>query len=446
VEVELFPERAYQKRGAGSPSEAPLAERMRPQSLDQFAGQGHLVSADRPLGPLIAGKGRLPSMILWGPPGSGKTTLASLLAHRAQHRFEALSAVMAGVKDLREAVARAAEARAEGRPTALFIDEIHRFNKAQQDALLPYVENGTVVLIGATTENPSFEVIPALRSRCRIFTLEPLGDADLRDILERALADERLGLGRRKLAVEPDALALLCRLASGDARRALGLLETAAERVESRIDRAAVEAALETRLPDYDKGGDQHYDVISAFIKSLRGSDPDAALYWLARMLDAGEDPRFVCRRMLIFASEDVGNADPQALILATAAAEAFDRVGLPEGRLVLAQAATYLACAPKSNASYRALDAASAEVRESGALPVPLHLRNAPTELLRTLGHGKGYVYPHDRPGHFVDAEYLPEALRGKRFYRPSDQGLEVEIAARQHARWRDRQDEDGD
>jgi putative ATPase len=438
--VELFPEHAYQKRGSGSAGDAPLAERMRPQLLEEFVGQEHLLGPGKPLGPLVAGKGRLPSMILWGPPGSGKTTLASLLAYRAQHRFEALSAVMAGVKDLREAVARAAEARAEGRPTALFVDEIHRFNKAQQDALLPYVENGTVALIGATTENPSFEVISALRSRCRVFTLKALGDADLRRILERALADERLGLGRRKLAIDSDALDLLCRLASGDARRALGLLETAAERVEARIDRGAVESALETRLPDYDKGGEQHYDVISAFIKSLRGSDPDAAVYWLARMLEAGEDPSFVCRRMLIFASEDVGNADPQALVLATAAAEAFERVGFPEGRLILAQAATYLACAPKSNASYRAIDAASAEVRESGALPVPLHLRNAPTELLRSLGHGKGYVYPHDRPGHFADATYLPEPLRGRRFYEPSDQGCEVETAARQRERWGDR------
>jgi putative ATPase len=383
-------------------------------------------------------------MILWGPPGSGKTTLAALLAHRAQHRFEALSAVMAGVKDLREAVARAAEARAAGQRSALFVDEIHRFNTAQQDALLPYVESGTIALIGATTENPSFEVISALRSRCRVFTLKALDEPALRRILERALADERLGLGGRRLSIDPDALDLLCRLASGDARRALGLLETAAERVESRIDRAAVEAALETRLPDYDKAGDQHYDVISAFIKSLRGSDPDAAVYWLARMLEAGEDPRFVCRRMLIFAAEDVGNADPQALVLANAAAEAFDRVGLPEGRLILGQAATYLACAPKSNASYRAIDAAGAEVRESGALPVPLHLRNAPTELLRTLGHGKGYVYPHERPGHFARAEYLPERLRGRRFYAPTDQGAEQQVAQRQRERWGE--PEDGD
>jgi putative ATPase len=442
--VELFPEGAYRKRGSGSQADAPLAERMRPQVLEDFVGQEHLLGPGGPLGPLVAGTGHLPSMILWGPPGSGKTTLAALLAHRAQHRFEALSAVMAGVKDLREAVARAREARTAGQPTALFVDEIHRFNKAQQDALLPYVENGAITLIGATTENPSFEVISALRSRCRVFTLKALDEDALRRILERALADERLGLGRRGLSIDPDALELIGRLASGDARRALGLLETAAERVGSRIDRAAVEAALETRLPDYDRAGDQHYDVISAFIKSLRGSDPDAALYWLARMLEAGEDPRFICRRMLIFASEDVGNADPQALVLATSAAEAFDRVGLPEGRLILGQAVAYLACAPKSNASYRAIDAASAEVRESGALPVPLHLRNAPTELLRSLGHAAGYVYPHDRPGHFTRAEYLPERLRGRRFYRPSDQGDEREIAQRQAQRWGEREDEE--
>jgi putative ATPase len=435
--VELFPERAYQKRGSGSQADAPLAERMRPQTLEDFVGQEHLLGPGGPLGPVVSGSGRLPSMILWGPPGSGKTTLGALLAHKAGYRFEALSAVMAGVKDLREAVARAQETRSAGQSTVLFVDEIHRFNKAQQDALLPYVENGTVVLIGATTENPSFEVISALRSRSRVFTLKALDEAELRRIVERALTDERLGLGRRALAIDPEALELICRLASGDARRALGLLETAAERVEARIDRAAVEAAFETRLPDYDKAGDQHYDVISAFIKSLRGSDPDAAVYWLARMLEAGEDPRFICRRMLIFASEDIGNADPQALVLATAAAEAFDRVGLPEGRLILGQAVTYLACAPKSNASYRAIGAASAEVRETGALPVPLHLRNAPTELLRSLGHGKGYVYPHDRPGHFTEAEYLPERLRGRRFYEPSDQGAEAEIRARQGLRW---------
>jgi putative ATPase len=438
--MELFPDAAHRKRGSAAPCDAPLAERMRPQSLEEFVGQEHLLAADRPLGPVVARTGRLPSMILWGPPGSGKTTLARLLAQRVNHRFEALSAVMAGVKDLREAVARAGEARGAGQRSVLFVDEIHRFNKAQQDALLPYVENGTVVLIGATTENPSFEVISALRSRCTVFTLRALGEPELVRIVERALRDESQGLGKRRLEIDPHALELLTRLASGDARRALGLLETAAERVESRIDRAAVEAALETRLPDYDKAGDQHYDVISAFIKSLRGSDPDAAVYWLARMLEAGEDPRFICRRMLIFASEDVGNADPQALVLATAAAEAFDRVGLPEGRLILGQAATYLACAPKSNASYLAMDAASREVRETGALPVPLHLRNAPTELLRGLGHGKGYVYPHDRPGHFVDADYLPERLRGRRFYEPTDQGAEAEIAGRQRARWSDR------
>jgi putative ATPase len=436
--MELFPDGTYQSReAAGSLADAPLAERMRPQRLQDFQGQAHLLGPGKPLAPVVERSGRLPSMILWGPPGSGKTTLAALLAYHVGHRFEKLSAVLSGVKDLREAVARAQRARTDGARTVLFIDEIHRFNKAQQDALLPHVEDGTIVFIGATTENPSFEVISALRSRCRIFSLKALDDAALQQIVTRALADPRLGLGARAVEIDEDALSLLCRLAVGDARRALALLETAAERVESRIDRASVEAALETRLPDYDKAGDQHYDVISAFIKSLRGSDPHAAVYWLARMLEAGEDPRFIARRMLIFASEDVGNADPQALAVALAAAEAFDRVGLPEGRLILAQAATYLASAPKSNASYRAIDAATEAVREHGALPVPLHLRNAPTELLRREGHGRGYAYPHDHPEHFVAAQYLPDALRDARFYEPSDQGSEDEIRQRQRKRW---------
>ncbi len=434
--VELFPDAAYQRQGTALAA-APLAERMRPVALEDFSGQDHVLGEGRPLGPVVGGTGRLPSMILWGPPGSGKTTLAALLAHRAGYRFEKLSAVMGGVKELREAVARARGATHEKVLTVVFIDEIHRFNKAQQDALLPHVEDGTIVLIGATTENPSFEVIGALRSRCRVFRLEPLDGPALRRILARALGDPRLGLGSRGLTIEDDATELILRLSHGDARRALTLLETAAERVEKRIDRAAIESAFEAPLPDHDKGGDQHYDVVSAFIKSMRGSDPDAAVYWMARMLEAGEDPRFICRRMLIFASEDIGNAEPQALQVTVAAAEAFDRVGLPEGRLILGQAATYLACAPKSNASYRAIDAAVAEVRSSGGLPVPLHLRNAPTELLRREGHGRDYVYPHDEPGHFARAQYLPDALRGRRFYTPTDEGTEAAMRERQNARW---------
>ncbi len=435
--MELFPRETKQSGGDETGRDAPLAERMRPRTLAEFEGQSHLLGEGRPLGPVLAGKGKLPSMILWGPPGSGKTTLARLLAEHAGLRFAAVSAVLSGVKDLREAIAQAEAERRRGARTVLFVDEIHRFNKAQQDALLPYVERGTVTLIGATTENPSFEVIPALRSRCRIFTLASLDASAMERIARRALADETRGLGARKLEIAADALELVVKLGAGDARRLLALLETAAERVETAIDRTAILAALEKRPVDYDKAGESHYDVISAFIKSLRGSDPDAAVYWLARMLEGGEDPRFIVRRMLIFASEDVGNADPRALPLAAATAEAFDRVGMPEGRLLLGQCATYLACAPKSNRSYRAIDAAIAEVRDSGALPVPLHLRNAPTEFMRSEGYAKGYQYPHDLPGHFVATQYLPDELRDSVFYLPSEQGEERRIAERHHARW---------
>ncbi len=433
--MELFPRES--PAPGEPPADAPLAERQRPRDLSNFEGQEHLLGADGPLGPVVRGQGTLPSLVLWGPPGSGKTTLARLLAAHAGLRMVGMSAVLATVKDLREAVATARVLRERGTRTALFIDEIHRFNKAQQDVLLPHVETGTVVLLGATTENPSFEVIPALRSRCRVFTLRPLEPETVERIVARALADPQYGLGERELEIEAPALDAIVRLAEGDARRALGLLETAAERVRHRIARSDVEAAVEQRLPDYDKGGEAHYDTISAFIKSLRGSDPDAAVYWLVRMLEGGEDPRFVCRRMLIFASEDVGNADPRALSLAVAAATAFDRVGLPEGRLILTQAASYLASAPKSNASLSALSLASAAVEEHGTLPVPLHLRNAPTELLRREGYGEGYRYPHDHPGHFVVAQYLPDRLRDARFYRPSDQGDEREIRERLARLW---------
>ena len=436
--MELFPRDAAASRTrSGADPDAPLAERMRPRDLDAFEGQQHLLGDGRPLAPIVQATGKLASLIFWGPPGSGKTTLARLLAERAQLRFVSFSAVLAGVRELRKEIQAAEEERRRGLRTVLFIDEIHRFNKAQQDALLPHVEHGVVTLIGATTENPSFEVIPALRSRCRIFTLQALSTGDLERIVRRALHDEERGLGAHKLEIDSDALELLARLSQGDARRALTLLERAAEGTQRRIDRAAIEAAVEARLPDYDKGGEAHYDVISAFIKSLRGSDPDAAVYWLARMLEGGEDPRFITRRMLIFASEDIGNADPQALALASAAAEAFDRVGLPEGRLILAQAAAYLASTHKSNASLEAISTASQAVQEHGALPVPLHLRNAPTELMRREGYAKGYDYPHDHPAHFVEAQYLPDTLRNARFYHPSQEGAEAELARLLRERW---------
>jgi putative ATPase len=435
--VELFPREPPATRK--TPRDAPLAERMRPRSLEEFCGQEHLLGPAGPLAPVLAAKGKLPSCIFWGPPGSGKTTLARLLAERAGLRFAAISAVLSGVKDLREEIARADEELRRGVRTALFIDEIHRFNKAQQDALLPHVERGTAVLLGATTENPSFEVIPALRSRARIFTLKALDESLLGRIVTHALEDRERGLGERGKSLAPDALELIARLAQGDARRALGLLESAVDRAAGqRIERDDVAAAFETRVPDYDKGGEAHFDVISAFIKSLRGSDPDAAVYWLARMLEGGEEPRFILRRLMIFASEDVGNADPLGLVVATAAAEAFDRVGLPEGQLILSQATTYLACAPKSNASLQAISRAGEAVREHGALPVPLAIRNAPTQLLRELGYAKGYQYPHDFPEHFVREQYLPDKLRDSTFYEPSDQGAERDTAERQRKRWK--------
>ena len=419
---------------------------MRPRSLEEFAGQRHLLDPGRPLGPVVQDGAPLTSLIFWGPPGSGKTTLARLLAERAGLHFVSLSAVMSGVKELREVVAEAGRALRNDVRTALFVDEIHRFNKAQQDALLPHVERGTIVFLGATTQNPSFEVISALRSRARVFTLKPLGDDELSAIIERALADSERGLGDLGLSIDDDARSLLTRLAVGDARSALTLLDSAAARVEQTIDAAAIESAVEARLPDYDKDGEAHYDVISAFIKSLRGSDPDAAVYWLARMLEGGEDPGFVTRRLLIFASEDIGNADPQALSVAAAAAQAFDRVGLPEGKLILSQAVTYLASAAKSNASLSAISAATRAVEEHGALPVPLHLRNAPTHLMKREGYGRGYRYPHDEPDHFVREQYLPDKLKDARFYRPSDQGEEAEIARRLRARWGDAKLEPGD
>ena len=418
---------------------APLAERMRPATLDELVGQAHLLGPGR-IGREMVESGHLHSLILWGPPGTGKTTLAHLLAQAASAEFVAFSAVLSGVKELREIVAVAAERqRLHGRATILFVDEIHRFNKAQQDAFLPHVENGTIVLLGATTENPSFEVIAPLLSRTRVLVLESLDEDAIAALLTRALADRERGLGALELTLGDDARAFLAARAHGDARIALGTLELAASLAGQRgvraLDLALIEEALQQKALRYDKGGEEHYNVISAFIKSMRASDPDAAIYWLMRMLDAGEDPLFVARRMIVFAAEDIGNADPRALQVAVAAKDAFHFLGNPEGRIPLAQAATYLATAPKSNASYRAMVAAGAAVEQHGALPVPLALRNAPTPLMKDLGYGADYRYPHDYEGALVAQQCLPDALRDVRFYEPSDRGDEAEIRQRLQA-----------
>jgi putative ATPase len=430
--VDLFA-RAASKDRRGQP----LAERMRPESLAEYVGQEHLLGPGRWLRRAIESRG-LTSLILWGPPGTGKTTLGRLLAAEIGAAFVALSAVMSGVKEVREAVAEAGVRRdTRGERTLLFIDEIHRFNKAQQDALLPHVEAGTVILVGATTENPSFEVNAPLLSRAKVLVLKPLPEVDLRAIIDRALADSARGLGRENVECPPEIRDQLAREARGDARRALSTLESAAATAQvgedgfRRIDARAVEEALQRKTLVYDKAGDEHYAVVSAFIKSMRGSDPDAAVYWMARMLEAGEDPLFVLRRMVIFAAEDIGNADPNALRVAMAATDAVRFVGLPEGYLPMSQAAIYLAVAPKSNTSLTTYVAAKRDVEEHGALPVPPHLRNASTALGKSLGFGQGYQYPHNFEGHYVVENYLPEALRGRRYYEPSQSGRERDIAA---------------
>ncbi len=434
--LELFASEPPQRVDPG----APLADRMRPRSLDEVEGQPHLLGEGAPLR-VLAASGELPSLILWGPPGCGKTTLARLLAQGPDTRFVPLSAVLAGVKDIREVVQVARRERHAGRRTVLFIDELHRFNRAQQDALLPHVERGTVTLIGATTENPSFEVVAPLLSRCRVFTLGVLDEASLARLARRACEDRERGLGQHAVAVDAEAIEAIAHVADGDARRALNLLEAAvAVHRRSAAPGAALSAetvrkAAGARLPLYDRDREEHYNVISAFIKSLRASDPDAALYYLARMLSAGEDPLFIARRMLIFASEDVGNAEPQALGLATAAHLAVERIGMPEGRIPLAQAATFLATAPKSNAAYAALGRASEAVDAHGSLPVPMHLRNAPTPLMRGLGYGRGYRDPHDQPDGFVGDSNLPEKLARARFYEPRREGSEAAIAQRLEA-----------
>ncbi len=420
------------------PREAPLADRMRPRSLEELVGQEHILGPGKVLR-LAIESDHLPSMILWGPPGSGKTTLAMIIARTTGSKFLAFSAVLSGVKEIKEVIKESEEEweHAKKRMT-VFVDEIHRFNKAQQDAFLPHVENGTIILIGATTENPSFEVISPLLSRSKVFTLNPLTEREIGIILSRALEDRERGLGKYPALVEPEVMEGICRLANGDARAGLNTLEMVVlttppnESGLRTIRKENLEEALQKKAFLYDKSGEEHYNLISALHKSLRGSDPDASLYWLGRMIEAGEDPLYIARRMIRFASEDVGMADPQALQVTISAMEAFRFVGLPEGTLALAQAAVYLATAPKSNALYTAYQEVERDVRERENLPVPLHIRNAPTSLMKNLGYGKDYKYPHDYPDHFVEEEYFPDNLKGRIYYRPTEQGFEREVKRR--------------
>jgi len=434
--MELFEE----QKESGTNDRRPLAERMRPRRLDEYIGQPKLLGENSLLR-LAIEQDKLFSMIFWGAPGSGKTTLASIIAHETKSHFTSFSAVLSGVKDIRAVIDEASERWGRKRQkTLLFVDEIHRFNKAQQDAFLPHVENGLITLIGATTENPSFEVISPLLSRLQVMILEPFSEEELGAIILRAVRDKERGLGLMALEIDQDALEAIVGLADGDARAALNNLEAVASFLSSRepgegqrrITVSAVEESLRKKALQYDKHGEEHYNLISAFHKSLRGSDPDAALYWLARMLMAGEDPLFIARRMVRFASEDIGNADPRALAVAMDAKEAFHFIGLPEGELALAQAAVYLATAPKSNALYTGYGRVKATVARTGTLPVPLHIRNAPTNLMKNLGYSKGYRYAHDYEDAYVAQEYLPDKLKGMKFYHPTDRGFEKTIRER--------------
>jgi putative ATPase len=428
----------------GRDPRAPLADRMRPRTLDEVVGQDDLLGPGKVLRTALE-RGELHSMILWGPPGSGKTTLASLMAHVTGARFVAFSAVLSGVKEIRQVIAESEAHQRRGTGTVLFVDEIHRFNRAQQDAFLPHVERGTIVLIGATTENPSFEVNAALLSRSRVYVLHGLSEEDLVTILRRAVTDRERGLGASNAGVTDESLAAIARIANGDARGALNILEVAVALAPDtgghrRITETTIREAAQRRTLLYDKAGEEHYNLISALHKSLRDSDPDAALYWLTRMLEAGEDRLYIVRRLVRFASEDVGNADPRALTLTLAAKEAYDFLGTPEGELAIAQATLFLALAPKSNAVYVAYGEAQKDVRESPAAPVPLHIRNAPTSLMKDIGYGKGYQYAHDAPDARVDQDDLPDALRGREYYRPTTRGLEAEMGRRlsEWRRWR--------
>jgi putative ATPase len=411
----------------------PLADRMRPRSLDEFVGQSQVLGRGKPLRQAIEG-GQLHSMILWGPPGTGKTTLARLIAQRADAHFIALSAVMAGVKDIRSAVETARAAReTSGKSTLLFLDEVHRFNKTQQDTFLPFLEDGTLIFVGATTENPSFEVVSALLSRARVYVLRSLSDEDIVSVLRTALTEEERGLGKEHITAEPAALDLIARGADGDARRGLNMLELAASLVEGPVPSLTVSIAQEVASGTrrrFDKGGDQFYDQISALHKAVRGTDPDGALYWLCRMLDGGCDPTYIARRVVRMAIEDIGLADPRAFALTLDAWEAYDRLGTPEGELALANAVVYLACVPKSNAVYVAMGEAMEDVEKFGTLDVPLRLRNAPTRLMKGLGYGRDYRYAHDEPDAYAAGErYLPDEMPDRRYYRPVPRGLELKI-----------------
>lgn len=435
--MDLFDDKDTRGKSKSAHKNAPLADRMRPAAIDEFVGQVHLLGEGKLLRRILS-QGQLPSLILWGPPGSGKTTLARILANATKAEFIEYSAVLSGVKEIRETAKIAEENLKRGKKTVLFIDEIHRFNKAQQDAFLHSVEEGLVTLIGATTENPSFEVNSPLLSRCKVLVLNAHTDDDIKALLTRAIDDKERGLGAMSAAIDDKVIDFMAESSHGDARSALNSIE-AAYMITSPDDKGirhitmdiAIEAMQKKALL-YDATGEEHYNVISAFIKSMRGSDADAALYWLSRMIDAGEDPLFIARRMVIFASEDVGNADPRAIMVANAVKDSVDFVGMPEGFIPLAQGATYLATAPKSNASYAAYLDALSDVKKYGALPVPLHIRNAPTKLMKDLGYHKGYKYPHDYKDASVDQDYLPEKLKDRVYYQPKDVGYEKQILER--------------